>query len=77
MRRAIEVRIRHAFSGFFPGIKVVGGTLGCGFGSRLENLDKLAEFALAGIEDAVDVRQTALSTVDELFSLMKAPSEDR
>ena len=31
---------------------------------------------IAGTEDADRVRQTALRTIDELFSLMKPPSQD-
>jgi hypothetical protein len=31
---------------------------------------------IAGVADADQVRRTALQTVDELFSLMKPPSQD-
>ena len=32
--------------------------------------------AIAGLDDANSVRQVALRTVDELFKLMKAPSQN-
>ena len=36
----------------------------------------VAQIDIAGVADSRALRQTAQQTVDELFSLMKAPSED-
>jgi hypothetical protein len=43
---------------------------------RDEILAVVRQVRIAGSVDAPLARQTALQTVDELFSLMKAPSDD-